>query len=212
MGSTLGRRENEVHRSDLRRYEELIPRVNDSETAITAMRTQLDAVARTVTGLVSTKADRTELQLLFKQFRNALAEVSGRVMTLRSVVMQKADAEELQEVQQQINRQTHEVSETAAGAESLRCLLCGKPRTAVKGAIDDPEMARALGPPPSTRVTSPDGHGNACFVYGDRGALFCGRSADGKPLVVKGKDPTTPGTPLPPISGRGGRKVVLSVL
>jgi hypothetical protein len=112
--------------------------------------------------------------------------------------MAKADAGELQEIQLLIARQKQSATETAAGAETLKCLMCGHPRTGVTGAIDDPAIALALGQGMSTRVTSLGGQGNSCFVYGDGGTVFWGRSPDGKPIVSKGKDPDPL---LPPLTG-----------
>jgi hypothetical protein len=203
------RRESDVTRAELKRYDEIFPRLRDAEVLLDGVRSQLDAVARNVRGLAEAKADKADLQGLFVQFRNALGELSGRFGALRKSVMAKADAEELAEMQHQLAQRVQDANETAASAEGLRCLLCGKPQAAVRGAIDDAEVAKALGQGTSARVASVDAQGNRCFVYGDRGALFWGRTPDGKPLMSKGREPTTP---LPPVPHPSVRKAVDSTL
>jgi hypothetical protein len=71
-------------------------------------------------------------------------------------------------------------------------------------------MAQALGPGVSTRITSIDGQGNSCFVYGEGGSVFFGRSLDGKPILSKGKDPTAGQSLLP--ASTPARIIVDSVL
>jgi hypothetical protein len=188
IGASQSRREQEVSRSDLKPFENLIPRVKDIDGAVAGMKLQLEQMLKQLRTLTELKAERSELQTLFEQFRNALGELSNRIVTIRRTLLSKAEACDLQDVQQRLLRQNEEgkEGETAAGAESIRCLLCGKPRTAVRGAIDDPELVRALGPGTSTRVTSAGGHGSACFVYGDHGALFWGRSPDGRSILSRG--------------------------
>jgi predicted nucleic acid-binding Zn-ribbon protein len=185
VGVSQSRRDPEVTKSELKRFDDLVPHVREIDGAIATIRSQIERISRQVQGLEEAKAERSELQSVFEQFRSALGELNGGVGALRKMILSKADAVDLQEFQQRFLHQIQQTGETAGGSENIHCLLCGRPRTTVTGSIDDPDIAKAIGQGMSTRVTSLDGQGNSCFVYGDHGALFWGRSADGKPLFAK---------------------------
>jgi prefoldin subunit 5 len=186
LGTSQGKREAENIRNDLRRFEDLIPRLKEVEQTLPGLRTSIDQVAKMVASLTEVKADKSELQTLFEQFRMALGELNGRVGSIRKAVVAKADMNDLHEIQQEFARHLASLGATAGATEQFKCLLCGRPRTNVVGAIEDPDVAQRIGPPVSTRVTSLDPHGNSGFVYGDRGELYWGRSPDGRPIYSKG--------------------------
>lgn len=179
------KREIEGVRMDLKRYEDLIPRVERLESSFTNLRSIVDPLNKQSKLLTEQKADRSELQNLFEQFRMALGELNNRLGGVRKIVASKADIVELKEVQRALFKELAQSSETAAGTEIVRCLMCGQPRTNVTGAIDDPTLAKAIGNAVSSRVCGADGQGNVCFVYGEHGEMYQGRSADGKPIYSK---------------------------
>jgi hypothetical protein len=190
LANAPARREFDLLRSDVRRLEEFGPHIKDHDQTITALKGAIEQLNKTVKSMLEVKADKSELQGLFEQFRMAMGELNNRLATVRKLVSNKADSIELQDLQKALLKELAQSGETAAGTEQLRCLLCGRPRT-MAGAIDDPELIKALGPGCSTRVTSVDGTlGTACFVYGDHGEVFFGRSPDGKPILgtARGED------------------------
>ena len=185
LGTNQGRREPEVSKSDLKKFDDLLPRAKDMEQAIAAVRTAVEQLNKNVKQLNDTKADKAELQNVFDQFRMAMGEMNQRVGSLRKAVVGKADSTELRELQKALMREVIATGETAAGAEAVRCLTCGRPRDHVTGTIDDPDIIRQIGPAMSSRVTTVDGDGTACFVYGEHGEMFLGRSVDGRPIFSR---------------------------
>ncbi|OHT01857.1 hypothetical protein TRFO_07437 [Tritrichomonas foetus] len=179
------RRDFDTIRSDLKRYEELIPRVERAENSITSLKNAIDSLNRTSKNLTDNKADKNDLQTLFEQFRMALGELNNRLGGMRKQVATKADITEVRDIQKSVLKDLLANGETAAGTESVRCLMCGQSRTNVTGAIDDPTLMKAIGNAVSSRVTGSDGAGNVCFVYGEHGEMYFGRSPDGKPIYSK---------------------------
>jgi Mg2+ and Co2+ transporter CorA len=179
----------EVTKADLKKYDDLIARVDRCETMFVTVKTAIDALNKTAKFLTDTKADKDALQGVFDQFRLAVGELNNRVGALRKAVVQKADVSELQQLRNDLQGQLQAQGETAAGTEPVKCLLCGNPRQNVKGAIpivaDDTGLRTVGGGPGmSTRMAGADG-GNSCFVYSETGEMFLGRSPDGKPIVLK---------------------------
>jgi chromosome segregation ATPase len=177
----------EVSRADLRRYDELFGRIEKVEQGNAAIRAAIETVANVAKGLQDTKADKEALQGLFDQFRMAMGELNNRVGALRKAVMQKADVSELAALRADVTKDLHQLGETAAGTEAVRCLLCGNPKHNVAQAIphDDAPPRPYGGPGLSSRIQGVDGNGASCFVYSETGEMFLGRSADGKPIILK---------------------------
>jgi DNA repair exonuclease SbcCD ATPase subunit len=186
LGGSPGKREGELLKSDLKRFDDLGPRLKEVEAAIGGIKVAIDHITKSVSTLAEVKADKSELQTLFEQFRMALGELNGRIGSLRKAIVGKADVNDLQLIQQDFTRHLASLGATAGATEPVKCLLCGKPKIGVVGAIEDPEIAQKIGTPVSTRVASVDQAGNSCFVYGERGELYYGRSPDGKSIYSKG--------------------------
>jgi hypothetical protein len=178
----------EVTRTDLKKYDELFGRLEKCESTFQYTKSAIESLNKTAKMLTDTKADKDALQTLFDQFRLAMGELNNRVGTLRKAILQKADVSELQTLRADVTKDIQATGETAAGTETVRCLLCGNPRHNVSGAIplaSDEPPARAFGPGVSTRMYAGDGQGTSCFVYSETGEMFMGRSPDGKPIVMK---------------------------
>lgn len=182
-------KELESLRSDLKRYEDLIPRLDRTETAVNSLKGQIEILNKQMKTIIDNKADKSELQSLFEQFRMALGELNNRIGGIRKSVANKADIVEVRDIQKFVKRELTANTETAAGTETVRCLMCGQPRANVTGAIDDPTIVKAIGNAVSTRVTGSNGDGNVCFVYGEHGEMYFGRSMDGKPMYSKELNP-----------------------
>ena len=150
------------------------------------MKRIIDSHSRSINQLDDTKADKNATQQLFEQFRIALGELNSRIGTLRKALVGKVDSSELNTILNQVIDYADN-DETATGVEQVRCICCGRPRRNVTGALDDPTLAKRLGGPVSTRVLG-DGDGQVCFVYGERGDMYYGRSGTGKPIFSKAPD------------------------
>lgn len=150
------------------------------------MKRVLDSHTKIINQLDDCKADKNATQQLFEQFRIALSELNSRIGTLKKALVGKVDSAELNNILNQVIDYT-ENDETATGVEPVRCICCGRPRRNVTGALDDPTLAKRLGGPVSTRVLG-DGDGQVCFVYGERGDMYYGRSGTGKPIFSKSPD------------------------
>lgn len=150
------------------------------------MKRILDSHTKSINQLDDSKADKNATQQLFEQFRIALSELNSRIGTLRKALVGKVDSSELNNILNQVIDNA-ENDETATGVEPVRCICCGRPRRNVTGALDDPTLAKRLGGPVSTRVLG-DGDGQVCFVYGERGDMYYGRSGTGKPIFSKSPD------------------------
>ena len=177
------RKEIDSIRNDLKKYDELFPRLEKTETIINSLKNVIDQLNKNYRNLSDSKADRSELQKLFEQFRAALAELNNRLGGMRKQMANKADITEIRDLQKALVKDVLSQGETAAGTETVRCLMCGQPRNNVTGTIDDPAIIKAIGNAFSTRVTGADSDGNVCFVYGEHGEMFLGRSPDGKPIL-----------------------------
>ena len=176
----------DVTRQDLRRYDELFARMDKAENAFTHLKSAIDTLNKSTKTLQDIKADKDALQSLFDQFRLAMGELNSRVGSLRKAIVQKADVTELKQLRNDVTKDIQAQGETAAGTETIRCLLCGNPRHNVSQAIPvSEEMAEKGGPPISAPMQGIDGKGNPCFVYSQGGEMFLGRSMDGKPIIMK---------------------------
>ena len=72
--------------------------------------------------------------------------------------------------------------ETAGAVGNMICLLCGERRRNVRGAIVDEEMVKQVPRMRSSRAMLGGHGGEVCFVYGEGGETFVGRSIGGKPI------------------------------
>jgi hypothetical protein len=79
LGTSQAKRDPEALRSDLRRFEDLIPRVKDLEATIVQIKAAIDHVSKITTGLGQTKAEKTEMQTVFQHFKFALGELNNSV-------------------------------------------------------------------------------------------------------------------------------------
>ena len=166
------------------------PRVSDTalkvekqENILYQLRRAVEQHQKNIAALDENKADKQATQQLFEQFRIALGELNNRFGTLKRAIIGKVDAADLTNyINQAIGK--YDEDETSTGTEPIKCLCCGKPRRNVTGAMDDPTLAKRLGAPMSTRVIG-DGDGQVCFVYGERGDMYYGRSGTGKPIFSK---------------------------
>ena len=179
------RAQSEVTKNDLKKYDEIFTKLDQFDSRIASIKSAIDSLLKQIKKLEDTKAEKDSVQALFDQFRLAMSEVNNRIGSLRKNIVQKADVNELQQLRLDVAKEFKVQGETAAGTETVRCLLCGNPRHSVAGAIDDPILQRMIGPGVSSRVTGADGNGNVCFVYGEHGEMYLGRSQDGKPIVLK---------------------------
>jgi len=181
-----GKGASEVTRLDLRKYDDLFGRVERMEATFASVKNAIDTLNKSTRHLQEVKADKDALQGLFDQFRLAMGELNNRIGSLRKGVVQKADVSELLQLRQAMQKDMQIMGETAAGTETVKCLLCGNPRHNVVGAIPLEEaMARNTGPGTSSRVQGLNGDGSACFVYGEGGRMYHGRSTGGRSIVMK---------------------------
>lgn len=161
-------------------------KTDKSEGLLYQMKRIIDSHSKSISQLDESKADKNAAQQLFEQFRIALGELNSRIGTLRKALVGKVDVSELNTILNQVIDNADN-DETATGVEPVRCICCGRPRRNVTGALDDPTLAKRLGGPVSTRVLG-DGDGQVCFVYGERGDMYYGRSGTGKPIFSKAPD------------------------
>lgn len=191
------RSQSEITKNDLRKYDDLFSRVDQLETKFNNIKAAVDGLNKTTKTLQDNKAEKDALQALFDQFRLAMGELNNRIGSLRKNIIQKADISELIQVRTDILREIKIQGETAAGTEPVRCLLCGNPRHNIAGAFDQSVLASSnanVNPisikqtglnslSVSSRVSGADG--SVCYVYGNNGQMYLGRSQDGKPVVLK---------------------------
>lgn len=194
------RSQSELTKNDLRKYDDLFSRIDQLEQKFNTIKSAVDVLNKTTKNLQDNKAEKDALQALFDQFRLAMGELNNRIGSLRKNIIQKADIAELVQVRTDILREIKIQGETAAGTEPVRCLLCGNPRHNIAGAFDqqmtintnasninvNPMQITKAGLNSlsvSSRVSGADG--SVCYVYGNNGQMYLGRSQDGKPVVLK---------------------------
>ena len=180
------RSSSELTKNDLKKYDDLFNRLDQLEQKFSVTKSAVDGLNKQVKTLQDSKAEKDALPALFDQFRFAMGELNNRIGSLRKNIIQKADISELVQVRTDILREIKIQGETAAGTEPVRCLLCGNPRHSVTGAFDaaslNPMSVKPAGPSVSSRVSGADG--SVCYVYGENGQMYLGRSQDGKPIVL----------------------------
>jgi len=157
-------------------------KVEKQEGLLYQLKRAVDQHQKALQVLDESKADKTAAQALFEQFRIALGELNNRIGSLKKALVSKADSTELYHAINQLIQK--DSTETASGVEPIKCLCCGRPKSGVIGAIDDPNVTKQIPTPVSTRVIG-EGEGQVCFVYGDRGDMYIGRCQDGKSRVFK---------------------------
>ncbi|KAK8884161.1 hypothetical protein M9Y10_043267 [Tritrichomonas musculus] len=205
------RSSSELTKNDLKKYDDLFGRLDQFESKFNAIKSAVDGLNKQVKTLQDNKAEKDALQALFDQFRLAMGELNNRIGSLRKNIIQKADISELVQVRTDILKEIKIQGETAAGTEPVRCLLCGNPRHSVTGAFDanittnasininsiNPMSIKPTGLSVSSRVSGADG--SVCYVYGENGQMYLGRSQDGKPIVLKNlmNDPGHDGNGVP---------------
>ncbi|OHS95973.1 hypothetical protein TRFO_37867 [Tritrichomonas foetus] len=173
---------------DDQRVSDTAMKVEKQEGLLYQLKRAVDQHQKSIAALDENKADKQAAQLLFEQFRIALGELNNRLGTLKRAIIGKVDAADLNNYLNQVMGNYND-DETAMGTEPIRCLCCGKPRKSITGALDDPTLAKRLGGPVSTRVLG-DGDGQVCFVYGERGDMYYGRSGTGKSVFSKPPEAT----------------------
>jgi chromosome segregation ATPase len=166
------------------RVSETAHRVDKQEGLLYQIKRTVDAHEKGLVQLDEVKADRVAAQQLFEQFRIAMGELNSRIGSLRRALVGKLDAADLNAYVTEILNTAGD--DTAGGTGQIRCLCCGKPKRAVTGTLEEPGIAQRLPVPTSTRVLGEAGQ--VCFVYGERGDMYIGRSANGRPMVSKAPD------------------------
>jgi hypothetical protein len=167
------------------RVGETATRVEKQGDLLVQMKRTLDVHQRNLIQLDDNKADRVPVQQLLEQFRLALGELNNRIGSLKRALIGKVDASDITAMITEMMAGSGD--DTSTGTGPIKCLCCGRARKTVAGALDDPTIAQRLGAPTSTRVLG-DGGGQVCFVYGERGDMYIGRSGTGKPMFSKAPD------------------------
>ena len=170
------------------------------DSVIYQLKRAVESQQKSIAQLDDTKADRSATQQLFEQFRIALGELNSRIGSLKKSLIGKVDAADLTNYIGELVGGAGE-DETATGIEPVKCLCCGRPRRSVVGAINDPSFIQKIGTSVSSRVLG-DGEGQVCFVYGERGDMYIGRSGTGKPVFSRPPEehPSRPRSALPSVA------------
>ncbi|KAH0787416.1 hypothetical protein GPJ56_008611 [Histomonas meleagridis] len=158
-------------------------KVDKQENLLYQLKRAVEIQQRNILQLDEAKVDKNSAQALFEQFRIALSELNSRLNTIKKALIGKVNAADLNTYFGNLMGEFNN-DETSTGTENIRCLCCGRPRRNIKGAIDDPSMVNKIAGPVSTRVLG-DGEGQVCFVYGERGDMYIGRSGNGKSIFSK---------------------------
>ena len=103
------------------------------------------------------------------------------VSILKRALIGKVDISELKSYLSAMNE---DIDETGASVEPIRCLCCGARRKNLTGVLDS-QSARKIPAPTSSRVVSDGNPGNVCFVYGERGDVYYGRTGNTKSFISK---------------------------
>jgi chromosome segregation ATPase len=170
------------------RLGETASRLEKQGDILSQLKRAIEVQHRSVVQLDETKADRVAVQQLFEQFRLALGELNNRIGSLRRALVTKVDNSELQVLLADVLASAGE--DTSTG--TVKCLCCGRNRKIVAGTLDDTTIAERIGAPTSTRVLS-DGGGQVCFVYGEHGDMYYGRSNTGRSVFSKAPEVTDSG-------------------
>jgi len=176
----------ESTRNEQFRFDEIIMKVSYFDSSIVSLKSAIDLISKQIKLLFDCKADKDALQNMFEQFRQALAELNNRVGLIRKSLSTKVEQSELMAIKDELTKEVQAVGETAAGTETVKCLVCGQPRKQIVGAIDDPNVKTTIGNGISSRVTGTDPDGNVFFVYGDHGEMYYGRSTGTRRIVPEG--------------------------
>lgn len=179
-------RQSEVSKNDLKKYDVLFSKIEKVDQSINQLRASIETLHNKFTTFDEQKVDKSNLKLNLDQVRVALGEINQRMKILGNKINSKADLSEMNVIKSTFVSHIQSSQDTAASSENLRCLTCGQHRFSVSQAIDDPLLQQHLSHQTVlARITDINENGNCCFVYGDSGEPYFGRSPTGKPILSK---------------------------
>ena len=159
----------EVTRGDLKKYDELFTRILTCENALLTIQSLIESANRQIRSLDERKADKEELRTLFEQFRLAMSELNNRVTSLKKQIQTKVEQKSFEDFSNDVNKRMKTIEESLDGAKSI---ASKKPPS-----LEDSVIVRQARPNIE--------EGESCFIYGERGNMYYGRSQNGKPIVTK---------------------------
>ena len=129
------------------------------------------------------------IQKFFSKVKTVMSDLSTNVGTLKQALPERVTKTELQEALEELFHSLAPDNETSGGTSSYKCLLCGRPRTAISGMIKDRQVAQALGEPTESTATAglsnPDRSvGRGTIIYGPDKQLYRGRGNFGRPTTA----------------------------
>jgi hypothetical protein len=170
---------------------------------IASIRTQLqlqcDNHGRRLTDLearMETVVGKEYVQKFFSKMRAAMADLTENMAVMKDSIPERVTKTELQNVAEDLFRTLKSETEPVIGVTPVKCLLCGRPKTAITGMIRDSRLVEALGEPPEASTAgvsnSQRGDGRGTMLYGPDRQLYRGRGNLGRPAMAQKP-------PLPPL-------------
>jgi hypothetical protein len=141
---------------------------------------------------METVVGKEYVQKFFSKMRAAMGELSQNVAIMKESMPERVTKTELQDVAEDLFRSLRSETETTGGTTSFKCLLCGRPKSAISGMIRDPKLVEALGEPQESSIaglsnTPRMGGRGTTMLYGPDRQLYRGRGNLGRPALAERK-------------------------
>jgi hypothetical protein len=143
-----------------------------------------------------------QLMRVAGNFQNSLKTATKEIDALKEVLPNLVTRDDLSEVIETIMaaaqaQSSRELESTAAGRLTYKCLLCGRPTSAVTGMITDSEIARLVGEPPVSGAAKSGS--DFVLVYGREG-VFRAANPPQRKKMAQPLPKIAPGSPHRPQS------------
>ena len=129
--------------------------------------------------------DKDFVQKFFQKMRSTINEINSNVDIMKQTLPDRVTKDEVQSIIEELYHNLTSDKETSGGTQSYRCLLCGRPKTAISGMIRDFKVAETLGQPQQATVAqSPNSGSRATLIYGPDKQAYRGKGNFGKPTIA----------------------------
>ncbi|OHT15397.1 hypothetical protein TRFO_14164 [Tritrichomonas foetus] len=129
--------------------------------------------------------DKDYVQKFFQKMRAIINEINSNVESMKTTMPDRVTKDEMQNVVEELYHALTADQETSGATQSYRCLLCGRPKTAISGMIRDFKVAEALGQPTQTTVAqSPNAGPRGTLIYGPDKQMYRGKGNFGRPTIA----------------------------
>lgn len=135
--------------------------------------------------------DKEYVSKFYTKMRIVITETHDQVEQIKNKEPDRVTKEDLHRAMEDLYAALAKDESTSGGTQSYRCLLCGRPKTAISGMITDKNVAESLGDPTQSVVAGGRGQ-KTSIIYGPNGQMYKGRGNFGKTTIAKLDDKKRP--------------------